>query len=277
MSENNKIENNNEISFMTLDAIMDSWENAIGIDRITLEIAGDLASAAILTRLRYWFGPSRKDGQSRSKIRKEGKLWLARKDDEWWEECGVTTKQVRRIKEHLNKLGLVETKVFRFNGLTVMHWHFNIQKFVELYNKHISNKVCASAQRDKPDLPKGTKRSCPKGNSINKNSIHDPYTNSLSKHKNKDCVSRDVQLSLINENLDVCFSCIAEAIDWLHNFGFKEELASKLAREHFMNLKPSVVYLKKQMKKKDVDSLTGYLIQIIENKWYLTLPKRKHE
>ncbi len=124
-----------EISFLTLDAIMNSWENAIGIDRITLDITGDLASAAVLTRLRYWFGSSKKDGQSRSKIRKEGKIWMARKDEEWWEECGITCKQIKRIKVQLKELELIDIKVFRFNGLTIAHWNLNIEKYVELYGK----------------------------------------------------------------------------------------------------------------------------------------------
>ncbi len=215
-----------EISFLTLDAIMNSWENAIGIDRITLDITGDLASAAVLTRLRYWFGSSKKDGQSRSKIRKEGKIWMARKDEEWWEECGITCKQIKRIKVQLKELELIDIKVFRFNGLTIAHWNLNIEKYVELYNKHVSKNVYALAQRDKAVWPKGTKRFGPKGQSINKNSTHDPYSYSL-ETKNKDCKSRVVQESLIYEDVNIVFSSEAQAFGWLINFGYKDRFGDR--------------------------------------------------
>jgi len=171
---------------MSICDMAESNKNKISIDTYHIEIMGDLAGASFLTQLRYWFSPATKSdtkGQSRVKIKREGKLWLAKRDDEWWDECYVTPKQVRRIKELLVKLEIVEIKVFKFKGVTTVHYHLDLQKYTELYHakrvanledelyeqsKQVTNNDShrRTAQKANRELPKGQIEKCPKGNSI---------------------------------------------------------------------------------------------------------------
>lgn len=181
-----------KINFMSICDMVDSNTNKISIDRYHIEIMGDLAGAALLTQLRYWFSPTTKSaikGQTRVGIKREGKLWLAKSDNEWWDECYVTPKQVRRIKAQLVKLGIVEIKTFKFKGAPTVHYHLDLEKYAELYHnqrlkhyekiiheqeKEAVNKDLPrdSAQRAKSILPKGQNGSCPKGQIYNISSKH---------------------------------------------------------------------------------------------------------
>ncbi len=285
MSEDNKIQIDdnktfiNDIPFLSICEIMNSWEDSIGIDRISLEITKDLSSAAVLSRLRYWFGPSKKNGQCRASVRKDGKIWVARKDEEWWEECGVTPKQIRRIKVDLKTLGIVETAVFKFNNQTQVHWHLDIEKYVILFNEVLRNSCKQKVDR----MPKGQIQNCPKGNSrtaqrdnpYNKNILHGHSSYNVG-HKNKESKPSDVQLSLIYDNVEECFSCISQAYAWLINFGYKEAITDELIKISLPELRASVLYVRKQLKKSEINSsITGYLLQTIENKWYLEMPKKR--
>ena len=267
----------NQLSFLDIATIMGSWEDSIFIDRITLSITCELASAAVLSRLRYWFSPSKQDGQTRAKVIKEGKLWVAKTNEDWWDECGVTEKQIRRIKVYLKNLKLVEIKVFKFNGFPVVHWHLNIEKYVELFNKTFSKNFSDIAQRAKTILPKGQNENCPKGN-IHNNRLKQ-YSSSLDLEKtsDKELRQRNVQLSLINENVEDCFTCEAAVYQWLGEFGFKRKKASELIQNYSANdfaiLKSAVYYLREMIesskkKNKPLDSLSGYFLKILEKGYY---------
>lgn len=97
------------------------------ITRTMLRITGDLPAAAVLSQLIYWFGTSRSGGvRAGVKIphRDNGgdHVWLAKADGEWFEECGVTAKQARRVADQLVDLGLVAVELAKFAGRPCRHW-----------------------------------------------------------------------------------------------------------------------------------------------------------
>jgi len=181
-----------KLNFMSICDMAEAKDNKIAIDKYHIDIMGDLAGAAFLTQLRYWFSPTTKSaikGQARVGIKKEGKLWLAKKDEDWWDECYVTPKQVRRIKAKLVELKIVEIKLFKFDGAPVIHYHLDLQKYADLYHAqrvmNIEKDRCKqekrginknshrdSAQRAEWILPKGQNGFCPKGQIYNISSQH---------------------------------------------------------------------------------------------------------
>lgn len=272
---------NNENTFESICQVMDAFENPILIDKITLNMSGDLATASVLSRLRYWFSPSKKNGQQRTRIIKEGKTWVARTKEEWWEECGVTCKQMRRIAKKLKDLKLVEIKYFRFNGLRTSHWHLNIQEYARLYNK-TSNLIYGSAQRARSVVPKGHARSGPKGTTHNTPLKHPSYTSTYpnTAKSRKKYQTTSVQVSLLSREcheIEECFNSQSKALEWLMNFGFEESKSSEIVKLYFNRLLPSVFYLRNLMlkDKKPINDASGYLLQIIENEWYLKFSQKR--
>ena len=179
---NKKATTTQHIDFMSICAIFDSYENSLTIDKILFEMTGDLCSCAVLSRLRYWFSPSKTTGQQRKRIFKDGQNWMARTDEEWLEEACVTVKEMKRIKKHLIDLQLVDIKVFKFDGNPTTHWSLNIQKFTELYNLALQKKISKSTKGTKPKVPKGQNESDQRDFSINKHITQANYTLSLDKH-----------------------------------------------------------------------------------------------
>lgn len=209
-----------KINFMSICDMAESNTNKISIDKYHIDIMGDLAGAAFLTQLRYWFSPTTKSkikGNTRVGIKREGKLWLAKRDVDWWDECYVTPKQVRRIKAQLIKLKIVEIRVFKFSGAPMVHYHMNLQRYAQLYHDqrvmNAEKESCRqkerekkdmnrksrrdSAQRAKSNLPKGQDGSCPKGQNINISSSHLLSSYNLKNHmENVSLIQNEKKMSL---------------------------------------------------------------------------------
>lgn len=85
-----------------------------------VDIAGDLIAGALLGQVLYWFAPG-KDGRSRARIVKEGRLWIAKARADWWDEIRISPKQYDRAARILKDKGLIELKTFKFNGNPTTH------------------------------------------------------------------------------------------------------------------------------------------------------------
>ena len=136
--------------------MMAAHKDDIRIDRVTLEICGDLAAAAVLSKIAYWFSPSKKDGQKRLRVFKEGKHWLAKTDEQWWEECGVTGRQMKRIRKTLQDLGLIDIEHWMFAGMRTCHYHLNLDTYLKMYADKVKEKITVStkgADRSVPKVP----------------------------------------------------------------------------------------------------------------------------
>lgn len=101
------------------------WEDAdrdiIKVKRLYIDIAGDLVAGILLSQIVYWHLPSQRNGQSKLKVQKDGKLWLAKGRNEWWDECRISVKQFDRAIGILIEKGIVEKQTFKFNGSPTIH------------------------------------------------------------------------------------------------------------------------------------------------------------
>jgi hypothetical protein len=107
-----------------------NWEDFIRIEQqdrervdfklIYVDMTGDLVAGLMLSQIVYWNLPA-KDGKSRLRVQHDGYLWLAKSREEWWDECRVSPRQVDRGLDILAELGIIERKLYKFNGSPTIH------------------------------------------------------------------------------------------------------------------------------------------------------------
>lgn len=250
--------------------LMAAHSDDIRIDRITMQMVGDHAAASILTRIVYWFSPT-KEGQKRTRILKNGKCWIAKTDEDWFEECYVTKKQMRRIKTLLISLGVIDIEYFRFNGMKTCHYSLNIETYTRLYAK-TANSVYS-------EVPKGTSRSCPKVPSgsaqrarpLTKEYKHKTYANDL---ENRNVPDPRI-MSLLQSDLNEVFKVPYLASEWMHNLGLSLGSRDYLIETFSeINLIAGAQYLRNQYemnlkKGKEMKNIAGYFYDTMTKDWYL--------
>lgn len=110
------------------------WEttsrDTIDLKRVYIKLAGDHASAAMLSQIVYWYLPNRK-GETKLRVKKEDALWLVKSEKDWDDECCLTPKQAERCINALKKLGIVETKIFHFARVPKTHIRINWPVFLQ--------------------------------------------------------------------------------------------------------------------------------------------------
>ena len=89
-------------------------------EHIYIDICGDLVAGTLLSQIIYWFKPS-SDGKMKVRVFHDGKYWLAKSRDEWWDEIRITPRQFDYAIKSLINLGFVEKRVFKFNGTPMVH------------------------------------------------------------------------------------------------------------------------------------------------------------
>lgn len=92
----------------------------IAYEPLYAKLAGDAVAGLVLAQIIYWFSPD-KDGNSRIRVRKDGKGWIAKSYAEWAYETGVSEKQAARSIKDLVKLGIVEERNALFAGKHMKH------------------------------------------------------------------------------------------------------------------------------------------------------------
>lgn len=160
------------------------WEalsyDCIDVKRIYIDIADDLVAGILLSQIVYYNLPSKnnnqKDNAEQNKLRiiKEGKKWLAKGRSDWWDECRISEKQFDRAIVKLVEKGLVEKKIFKFNGNPQVHIWLCLDKLItEIENIIDSEKNSGKDAQDTKDsgfLPLG-KKEIIDNNQSNKNDL----------------------------------------------------------------------------------------------------------
>jgi hypothetical protein len=88
-------------------------DSVIVIHRAYVRFTGNLESAMMLGQLLYWTPRSTNDG------------WIARSDKEFSDELFITVYAVRAAREHLEKMGVIETNVKKFDGTPMLHYRIH--------------------------------------------------------------------------------------------------------------------------------------------------------
>jgi len=106
--------------------------------KMYIDIAnGDLLAGILLSQIVYWYLPSKDNGATKLRVVKDGELWLAKGRDDWWEECRIKAYQFDRAIKVLCDIGIVEKKIFKFNGNPMIHVRIVPDKFLELTDAYL--------------------------------------------------------------------------------------------------------------------------------------------
>ena len=111
-----------------------AWEKSsrdtIDVKKVYIDVAGDLVAGILLSQIIFWFLPSA-NGNSRIRINRDGRLWLAKKREDWWDECRITPRQFDRAISILEERGLIKTAIFKFAGSPTKHISLNYDTLIQ--------------------------------------------------------------------------------------------------------------------------------------------------
>ncbi len=137
------------------------WEEtdrkAIRVKCSYIDIAGDLVAGVLLSQIIYWHLPSKQGNNTKLRVKKDGEMWLAKGREDWWDECRITARQFDRAINILIDKGIVEKKIYRFDGSPAVH----IRLIPEGLMKHI--KPITNAGQREMDISESVKSILTKG------------------------------------------------------------------------------------------------------------------
>jgi DnaD/phage-associated family protein len=109
------------------------WEAAsrdtIDLKRCYVDVAGGLVPGLLLSQIIYWHLP--KNGKTKLRVERDGRMWLAKRRTDWFDECRLTAKQFDRGIRLLRRRGLVTTGLFKFAGNPMVHIAVNFEVLIE--------------------------------------------------------------------------------------------------------------------------------------------------
>lgn len=112
-----------------------AWEYAtndtIDLKRIYCDVATGLNPGLLLSQIVYWRLPSKKGAPTKLTIKREGRLWLAKADAEWYAEVRLTKTEAMTARKILEALGLITCKTWKFGRNTCVHISLNEKVFLE--------------------------------------------------------------------------------------------------------------------------------------------------
>jgi hypothetical protein len=180
---------------------------------VYIDITGDLIAGTLLSQIIYWFTPN-EDGETKLRVVKSDGYWLAKKREDWWKECRITPKQYDRAIKILIDKGLVESKLFMFNGHPTTH----IRPIPETINQKKSDwkrEYALSLEKEptnnenSPIPPKGKIGISPKvklefderGNCITESTTYNT-DNDISKYRSNidSCNNKDIHTPIIQSD-----------------------------------------------------------------------------
>ncbi|WP_380102053.1 hypothetical protein [Deinococcus rufus] len=112
-----------------------AWEavsrDTIDFKKIYVDVAGDLKAGLLLSQILYWRLPS-KQRDTKLSVERDGRLWLAKADADWWGEVRLTPVEARGARLILEARGIIICRTFKFFGTTTTHISIEEQRFLEL-------------------------------------------------------------------------------------------------------------------------------------------------
>ena len=88
---------------------------------------GDHLAALIFGQLLYYHLPDHKGKGTKLRVYKDGAYWVAKKYDDWYEECRINKDTARKKIDRLKRTGLIRTDNFRFNGIKMLHLRIDFE------------------------------------------------------------------------------------------------------------------------------------------------------
>lgn len=145
-------------------------------------VDGDHAAAILLSQLLWWFQPAKGTREPRVRYEREGRRWLIRSDDDWYDDCRLTQKQVRRIRSALLAADLIVHRRFKVGGAPTGAWSPNFEALEAFVAAYESNAQMGSSPPS--EAPKRAESGAQMGECISPNGTL-PISTELSHTDNK--------------------------------------------------------------------------------------------
>lgn len=118
------------------------WEHStrdvLDFKKAYVDMAGDALAGLVLSEIVYWHLPNKKE-QSKLRIFKDEKYWIAVRRYEWWDRTRLSPRQADRAIAILREQVLIETDVFKFYGEPTMHIHLLESSFMARWDEVMNN------------------------------------------------------------------------------------------------------------------------------------------
>jgi len=119
------------------------WEAAtrdtVDFKTIYVDMAGDLVAGLMLSQIVFWHLPD-KAGKTKLRVVRDGKAWIAKAHNQWYEEVRITEGQAKRAVGILKGKGIIETAVYRFNGTPMVHLRIVGDCFFKAWNDELDSR-----------------------------------------------------------------------------------------------------------------------------------------
>lgn len=102
----------------------------IAYNAVYARLSGCAATGLLLSQIAYWSLPRK--GNIKLRINRGGKYWLAKSAIQMQLETGLTEHQYRKGMARLKDLGLIETKVYKFQGEPTTHIWLDAERLAKL-------------------------------------------------------------------------------------------------------------------------------------------------
>jgi len=126
-------------------------KEVIVVHKSFVRFTGSLEAGSLLDELLYWTPRARLQGG-----------WIAKSDKEWQEELMLSRYSVRKARETLEKMGVIETKKTQFAGAPTMHYRIKSQALTEAWQRWAASRLSEIGQtdqdQDQADCLKSDKR-----------------------------------------------------------------------------------------------------------------------
>jgi hypothetical protein len=91
-----------------------------------IRVLANANDAILLSQILFW--------QDKLKVCKDGHYWLAKTYKDWEDETGINEHTARKSISRMRDLGLIETKVMKFDGMATVHVRILWDRFEEMLN-----------------------------------------------------------------------------------------------------------------------------------------------
>jgi hypothetical protein len=153
----------------TLFALTGQGRDGLFIHRPFVDFTGSLEGGILLSQLLYWTPRARIELPETDGSQSTG--WIAKTDANFSEELFLTKYSLRKARQSLEKMGVLETRRAKFAGAPTVHYRLLIPALTEAWvawchRNDDSSEVESSPDRDQPiDSSKSQNRFCDTGRS----------------------------------------------------------------------------------------------------------------
>ena len=144
----------------TLFALTGQEGDVLVVQRPFVRFTGSLEAGMLLAQLLYW--------TPRARVRlvgpegeREGR-WVAKTDEEFAEELCLTRYALRKARQRLEKMGILETRVAKFAGVPTVHYRLDLEVLEAEWVAWCRDQESGGGYR-KNDFSKSKNRSCETG------------------------------------------------------------------------------------------------------------------